>query len=277
MKSTNRLIVATLAISALAVAFWVLALAPKRQEAADLSSEVDQARAALAESQFQLTEAAAAQREFPADYRQLVVLGKAVPSGDDTSSLLVELTQVAHDSKVKFNSIQLNSSASGEAAPAPAPAPVAPAAPVEGSSSGAVPAAATVPPTEAAASLLPLGATIGTAGLGVMPYSLDFSGTFFQVADFIHGIDSMVKTGGNVGVDGRLVTVDGFALIPDEESSHASLQASFAVTTYLTPPSQGATAGATPAAPAAETATPTAATPPGESPEASSTPVSAAQ
>jgi Tfp pilus assembly protein PilO len=273
MKSANRLIVTTLAISALAIAFWVLALGPKRQEVADLSGEVDQARAALAESQFRLTEAAAAQREFPADYRQLVLLGKAVPNNDDTSSLLVELNQVARDSKVKFNSIQLNTAGGGEAAPAPAPAPVAPAAAVEGSS-GAVPAAATVPPTEAAASLLPLGATVGTAGLGVMPYSLDFSGDFFQVADFIHGIDSMVKTGDNVGVDGRLVTIDGFALVPGEESS---LSATFAVTTYLTPPSQGVTAGATPAAPAPETATPAATTPPGESPEASSTPVSAAQ
>jgi Tfp pilus assembly protein PilO len=274
MKSTNRLIVATLAISVLAIAFWVLALGPKRQEASDLGGEVDQARAALAETRFKLTEAAAARHEFPADYRQLIVLGKAVPNGDNTSSLLVELNQVAHDSKVKFDSIQLSSTSGGEAAPAPAPA--APAAPVEGSSN-AVPAAATVPPTEAATSLLPLGATVGTAGLGVMPYSLDFSGDFFQVAAFIHGIDSLVETSDGIGVDGRLVTVDGFTLVPGEGPSLSSLKATFSVTTYVTPPSQGVTAGATPAAPAPEAATPAATTPPNESPEASPTPVSAAQ
>jgi Tfp pilus assembly protein PilO len=279
MKSANRLIAATLAITVLAIGFWVLALGPKRQEAADLSSQVDQTRAALAESQYRLTEALAAKREFPADYRQLVVLGKAVPTSDSTSSLLVELNQVARHSKVTFNSVQLSSSSAGEAAPAPAPAPTAPApvTPAAGAPS-ALPAAASVPPTEAAASLLPLGAAIGTAGLGVMPYNLDFSGDFFQVADFINGIDSLVKTGGDVAVDGRLVTLDGFALVPaGEEAGNSDLQASFVVTTYLTPPSQGVTAGATAAAPAPETATPATTTPPSESPESSATPVSEAQ
>jgi hypothetical protein len=136
-----------------------------------------------------------------------------------------------------------------------------------------VPAAASVPPTEAAASLLPLGATVGTAGLGVMPYNLDFSGDFFQVADFIKGINSLVKTGDAVAVDGRLMTLDGFALVPDgEENGVPKLKATFAVTTYVTPPDQGVTAGATSTAPAPETA----AAAPSE-PAPSSTPVSAAQ
>jgi Tfp pilus assembly protein PilO len=275
MKSANRLIVATLAIAAMAVAFWVLALGPKRQEASDLSDQANQIGAALAESRFQLTEAAAARREFPTDYRQLVVLGKAVPSSDDTSSLLVELNHVADKSKVTFNGIQLSTTSGGEAPAAPAPAPAAPVPPTEGSSS-AVPAAASVPPTEAAASLLPLGATVGTAGLGVMPYSLDFSGDFFQVADFIKGIDSLVKTGADVAVDGRLVTLDGFALVPNSEAGVSSLKATFSVTTYVVPPTQGVTAGATPTAPAPETATPATA-PSSESEPSSSTPVSASQ
>ncbi len=274
MKSANRLIVATLAIAAIAVAFWALALSPKREEADELGVQVNQMRAALAESRFKLAEATAARHEFPADYRRLVVLGKAVPSSDDTSSLLVELNKVARNSKVKFNSIQLSSSGGGEAVVAEAPAPAVPAAPASGSSS-AVPAAASVPPTEAAASLLPLGATVGAAGLGVMPYNLDFSGSFFEVADFIKGVDSLVKTSGDVAVDGRLVTLDGFALTPIEENGTTRLQASFAVTTYLTPPSQGVTAGATPTTPAPETATPTAA--PSETSPSSSTPVSEAQ
>lgn len=275
MKSANRLIIATLAISALAIAFWVLALGPKRQEASDLSSQVDQANAALAESRFQLAEAATARREFPADYRQLVVLGKAVPESDDTSSLLVELDHVAKHSEVTFSGIQLSANASGEAAAAPAPiAPTAPAAPTEGSS-GAVPAAATVPPTEAAASVLPLGATIGPAGLGVMPYNLDFSGDFFQVADFIKGINALVKTGGDVAVDGRLMTLDGFALVPSSETNSSTLEASFVVTTYLVPPTQGVTAGATATAPAPETEAVTA--PTGETAPSTATPVSASQ
>jgi Tfp pilus assembly protein PilO len=280
MSSSNRLIVSILAIAAAAVAFWMLALSPKREEAANLASQADQLRISLAEAQSKAAEAAAARREFPADYRQLVVLGQAVPAGDETSSLLVELSHVAAVSGVSFNGIQLSGSGESTAAPAaPAPSTAPPATPAT-STSGAVPAAATTPPTEAAASVLPLGATIGPAGLAVMPYSLSFSGDFFRVADFIEGIDSLVHTGDSkVAVDGRLVTLDGFALNAHPELKFPHLNATFSVTTYVTPPSQGITAGATPTAPAPATAVPATETTPEESapPAESSETVSAEQ
>jgi Tfp pilus assembly protein PilO len=272
MGASNRLIVSILAVAALAIAFWMLALGPKREEADELSGQVEQLQVSLAEAQTKATEAAAAKQEFPDDYQQLVVLGQAVPAGDETSSLLVELNQIAAGSKIKFDSFQLNGS--GETS-TPAPTAAAPPATTSTSSSGAVPAAATVPPTEAAASILPLGAEVGPAGLGVMPYSLTFSGgDFFQVARFIKGIDSLVHTGSpNVAVDGRLVTLDGFALNADPKRKFPYLNASFAVTTYVTPPSQGLTAGATSAAPAPSVSTPAAETSPTESPAAESTQV----
>ncbi len=248
MKTSNRLIVAILAVAALAIAFWVLALSPKREEANELSAEAGQLRVALGEAQAKAVEAAAAKREFPADYRHLVTLGQAAPAGDETSSLLVELSSIADKAKVSFNNIQLEGSGETSTAAA-APAESSPAA---AAAPGSVPAAATVPPTEAAASLLPLGAKIGQAGLGVMPYTLTFSGNFFQIANFIKGVDSLIHSGGqNVAVDGRLVTINGFSLSTEtgEEESHR-LDANFAVTTYVTPPEQGLTAGATPSSPA---------------------------
>jgi Tfp pilus assembly protein PilO len=251
MKTPNRLIVAILAVAALAIAFWVLALSPKREEANELSAEAGQLQVALSEAQAKAVEAAAAKREFPADYRHLVVLGQAVPAGDETSSLLVELSSIADKAKVSFNNIQLEGSGeTSTATVAPTESPTATTA-----APGSVPAAATVPPTEAAASILPLGAKIGPAGLGVMPYSLTFSGNFFQIANFIGGIDSLVHAGGkNVAVDGRLVTINGFSLSTEvgEEETH-KLNANFAVTTYVTPPEQGLTAGATSSSPAAVT------------------------
>ena len=271
MKSANRLVVSMLVVAALAVAFWALALGPKRQEDEKLAGQVSQLHASLAESQAKAAEAVAARRQFPTDYQQLVVLGKAVPPSDETSSLLVELNQIAYRSKVSFDSIQLGAGA-GEGSSTPT-ATTAPTTAGGGS-------AATVPPTEAAASLLPLGATIGPAGLGVMPYDLTFSGNFFHVADFIRGIDSLVHTGKGVGVDGRLVTLNGFALNAQTPPGFPDLNATFSVTTYLIPPSQGVTAGATPTAPAATaTATPTASTtsPPaagGSESSSSSTPAS---
>ncbi|MGE0066003.1 MAG: hypothetical protein AB7T48_01510 [Solirubrobacterales bacterium] len=250
MASANRTIVAILVVAALAIGFWMLLLGPKREEANELGTQVEALELTLSEAQSNLAAAEAAKREFPADYRQLVVLGQAVPEGDETSSLLVELNQMADGTELDFDSFVL--SGSGETAPvAPTPAPTPTPAPEAGGESSAVPAAATVPPTEAAAALLPLGATVGPAGLAVMPYNLSFRGDFFQVADFIAKLDSLVKTtNARVMVDGRLMTIGGFSLSADPVRGFPDLNANFAVTTYVTPPTEGVTAGATPSAPA---------------------------
>ena len=245
MKDSNRTIIACVALAVVAGAFWLLALSPKRQEAADLSSQVDQLRAQVAAKQQEAAAAAAAKRGFPDDYRRLVLLGKAVPAGDDTASLLVELNKISGSSGVQFRSIELNGAS--DAATATAPTPTA----------GSTPVSA----TEAAASVLPIGATVGSAGLGTMPYKLTFRGGFFQTADFLKGLDRLVETkSGEVAANGRLVTIDGFSIVPDETLGFPHLNASFSVTTYLVPPTQGLTAGASPTAPAPSTAVPTSTT-----------------
>ena len=251
MSATNKMIAAMVTLAVLSIAFWVLMLGPKRQEASDLGAKVEELKASLAQHEQEIAVALAARQSFPTDYQQLVVLGKAVPSDDDTASLLVQLNRIANNAGVTFRDLEL-SAAAGAAAPAPAPAPAA---------SGAVPASAPVPPTEAAASTMPLGATVGPAGLGVMPYTLTFDGDFFEIADFIDGLDSLVKTTNeNVAVDGRLITIDAFSLAADPTRTFPALQATFSVTTYLTPPALGVTAGATPTSPAPAGATPVATT-----------------
>jgi Tfp pilus assembly protein PilO len=253
MKTSNRLIVAMLLVTLLAGGFWILILNPKRQEASELSSEVEQLHSSLASAETQATEAEAARKDFPQNYSTLVKLGKAVPGDDETSSLLVELNHVAEHAGVKFEVIQLNGE-SGENASSTS-------APQAGPSS---PVTSTVPPTEAAAALAPLGSEVGSAGLSVMPYDLRFSGNFFHVADFIGGIDSLVETSKHgTEVTGRLITLNGFSLTEEANRGFPFLSANFSVTTYLVPPGQGVTVGATPAAPAASetAASPSTATP----------------
>lgn len=242
-SASNRLIVAMIAVAALAGAFWMLALSPKRKEASELSQQVSQARESLAQHHSEVQIAEAAKREFPVAYQQLVVLGKAVPGDDDTPSLLVQVNRIAQHSKVRFETIRLEPG-SGESEPPPPPAEEESGTPVS--------------PTEAAASLLPLGATIGPAGLAVMPYTVTFSGDFFHIADFIHGLDSLVKTqNAKVDVYGRLITIGGFSLEPVSGGPDPTLEATFTITTYLTPPSEeGVTGEATPEGPAPATATP---------------------
>jgi Tfp pilus assembly protein PilO len=261
MGSATRPIVAMLVVAAAAIAFWTLALSPQRDEASKLAAQAEGLTSSLEAARSQLAQATADQRTFPSAYHQLVELGQAVPADDETPSLLIELETIATATGVEFKNIQLEGE--GEMAPeAVAVAPV-PTEGTAGATSTGTPAAETVPPSEVEASLLPLGASIGSAGLGVMPYSLEFKGNFFRVANFIGAIDSLVKSEKAVKVDGRLVTINGFSLIPLAEaegvksSGLTELQANFSVTTYLTPPGQGITAGATPTEPGTEPASQT--------------------
>jgi len=248
LKSSGSVVVAMLAIVAIGIAFWLLVLGPKRDEAAKLGHQVEQLEASLTRHRAEIAEGEAAKREFSADYQKLVVLGKAVPGDDDTASLLVQVNQIAARNQIRFKTIKLNSAGGGgEEGAAPAATPSGSAQPVSA--------------TEAAASLLPLGARIGPAGLAVMPYTLTFEGNFFKLADFIEELDQLVKTSNeNVRVDGRLITLDGFALAPDKTRGFPALEGSFAVTTYLTPPNQGVTGGASPQSPGSALATPASAT-----------------
>jgi hypothetical protein len=86
-----------------------------------------------------------------------------------------------------------------------------------------------------------------------LPYTLKFKGGFFDISNFIGGVDSLVQPtddGARVSPDGRLFTVDGFALNGGIPGSSPKLKATFAVTAYATPADQGLTLGASPSGPA---------------------------
>jgi Tfp pilus assembly protein PilO len=243
LGSSNAAVVAVLALVVLGVAFYAMALSPKREEASKLEAQVEQVKGSLAQHEAEIATAEEAKASFPAEYQRLVVLGKAVPGDDDTASLLVQVNHIADHARVRFSNLALSSEGAGgstEGAPPPTEAGAAP-----------------ISPTEVAASTMPLGATVGPAGLGVMPYSLTFSGNFFQVADFIKGLDKMVKTQNEkVTVDGRLLTINGFSLQAAPKAEFPTLEATFSVTTYLTPPGEGLTGGASPESPPTAEATP---------------------
>jgi Tfp pilus assembly protein PilO len=241
-KTKNVVIGAMLLLVVVAVAFWTLALSPKRDEAAKLGTQVKKLETSLAQHQAEVEVAEEARKEFPVAYQRLVVLGKAVPGDDETASLLVQLNRISEKAHVRLETLQIEpSSESGSESEASVP---------EGANGEPV------SPTEASASLLSLGAAVGSAGLAVMPYKLTFQGDFFKMADFIEGLDELVKTTNEkVAVDGRLITVNGFVL-EEAEAGFPDLEATFVVTTYLTPPSQGLTAGSAPEGPEGVTSVP---------------------
>jgi hypothetical protein len=242
----------------------MLVLSPKREEASQLEGDVAALESEVAQAQQTADIAEQAREDFPEDYKKVVTLGKAVPQDDDTASLLTQVSATAQDAKVDFRSLILSEDAEGETPTAPAP-PAAETPPAEAQpTTETTETAATEPSaTEASAATLPIGATVGPAGLPVMPYELQFQGDFFHVADFVAGLDSGVSAdeNGEVTVDGRLLTIDGFSLTRDQEKGFPSLMANFAITTYVTPETEGLTAGATPSGPA-----PVSAPAPGELP-----------
>ena len=272
MKLRDRTIILGVVLAALAVAFYLLAIGPKRDQASELKSQIDDLHASIAQEEQVADFAEQARRDFPRYYGRLVVLGKAVPAQADTSSMLVQLNTVADRSRIKLNSISLtqgggssgsattstasSDSSTSSSATSSAPDPSSSTATSSGSTqtaSSAGTASTPAPATEASAAAEPLGTTVGAAGLPTMPYQLGFQGTFFNVADFIGGLDGLVTPQGGgtrVSSNGRLFTIDGFSLQTQGQGPSPKLDASFLVTTYVTPEIQGLTAGASPNGPA---------------------------
>ncbi len=115
-------------------------------------------------------------------------------------------------------------------------------------------------------------------GLETVPLNLEFEGNFFNLASFFHKLKRMVYVkGNNVAVSGRLVTIDSikYSSGPD---LFPKIKAELTATVFLSPMTQGTTAGATPSGPGAPSTTPAAA-PSGTSspPAATATPVGAAR
>src|SRR5688572_10441844 len=117
---------------------------------------------------------------------------------------------------------------------------------------------------------LPVGGGAGTpsadgtaapvsGGLETVPLELEFVGNFFQLADFFHDVKRFVHVANtNVLVNGRLITIEGVNFSSDTEI-FPRIKAELTATVYLSPLSQGETAGATPAGPSTAPTTPAAA------------------
>jgi hypothetical protein len=274
MKASDRAILIGVLVVAVFGAFYLMILSPKREEAAQLGKDIETLEEQIAEQEQVAAFAEQARDQFPTYYGRMVVLGKAVPDQGDQASLLVQLNSIAGGNKLAFEQldvVQGGGEAEAAAVPAPAAAPTEGTAPAEGTESAATPAAtgapagAVTPATEASAASLPIGATVGAAGLPTLPYDLAFRGDFFDVVDFIGGVDGLVHppqgADGQVKVDGRLLTIDGFSLIGGEPGDSPTLDARFLMTSYVTPSTEGLTLGASPSGPVSPVPTTPAAAP----------------
>jgi len=295
--------------------YWMLLLSPQRRAADKAADEVATQQGRRDTAQARLDAARNAKGDFSADYTQIVRLGKAIPATVDMPSLIVQLDGAAQGTGIRFTKIKtgerVDSAAGATATPPPAGAPTPggppgtappgdPATPAaaggeqaQSAPGGAVEAANNTAQTaneqSAAAEgtgASPAGAPTSTSGAGAttpaapagletVPLELEFTGNFFNLADFFHRVKRFVRVANSdVVVGGRLLTIEGVRWSSDPEI-FPKVRAEMNATIYLTPKAQGATAGATPAGP--PTTTPARpATPADSSPEPAVAPTATA-
>ena len=244
MTTRDRLVIVGVLLVAALAGFWFLALAPKRKEAADLQAQIATQTQQLTTAQARATEARQAKARYNEDYAAVAKLGKAVPKSDALPSLVYQLQSVAHSARIDFTSLKIAGGGGQGPTPAASAAPAAtaatgganPSASASGGSSATPAASASTPPapaTQAAAATLPPGATVGSAGFPTMPFSFVFSGTFFDMERFLGDVQKFVRVNGKqVDADGRLLSVDGFALAAGP-GGFPNVKANVVATAYL--------------------------------------------
>jgi hypothetical protein len=255
MTTRDRLVIIGVLLAAALAGFWFLGLAPKRKEAADLQAQIATQTQQLTSAQAQAAAARQAKARYNEDYAAVAKLGKAVPKSDALPSLVYELQSVAHSARIDFTSLKVSGGGGQGPTPAAAAAPAAstatgganPSASASGGSSGTPAASAPATPapaTQAAAATLPPGATVGSAGFPTMPFSFVFSGTFFDMERFLGDVQKFVRVHGKqVDADGRLLSVDGFALVAGP-GGFPNVKANIVATAYLRTPADDSTSTA---------------------------------
>jgi type II secretory pathway pseudopilin PulG len=227
VSKRDRTIIGVVCLLAAIVAPWLLLISPKHAEATKLQGQINSVQAQLSSVQAQLAQGEKARATFAASYTTLVRLGEAVPTDDNTPSLIYELQSAAKKSRIQFTGLTFNAGQGGASAP--------------GSGAAGASSAGTLPP----------GATVGPAGFPVEPFTFTFGGSFFHLADFLGRLQRFVVANNqNLTVSGRLVSLNGITLAPGS-NGFPEVTATINATTYLLPSNEGLLNGATPAGPAA--------------------------
>jgi hypothetical protein len=225
---TNKILIAVVATAAALGAFWFLALAPKRDEAAKLDKDIAAKQAEVSTAKATLTGYQKARDHYKTNYATMVRLGKAVPEDDDVRSLVVQLDSAAGGTGVDFRTIQVGGG-NGPAAGATTTA--------AGGTGGPPPGAVSV----------------GSAGFSAMPFTFSFKGSFGNLSQFFTRLERFVTLRNErMNVTGRLLRLESIDLQVDQ-TGFPQIRAQIGASSYLVPATQGLTAGATPQGPAATT------------------------
>ena len=87
MKSSDRAILIGILVAGAFAAFWFLALAPKREEASKLETEISGLQSEISTQEQIVASGHQSQADYQRNFSSLVVLGKAAPTDGDTPAL----------------------------------------------------------------------------------------------------------------------------------------------------------------------------------------------
>lgn len=236
MSTRDRTILIVICIAVALIAPYLLVISPKRQQVAKLDHKVSAVQSQLQSVQAQLAAGNQARARFASSYTTLVRLGEAVPTDDNTPSLIYQLQGAAKATNVDFQGLTFNAGAASSSSSTPTPAGAPPSkAGASGSSSPAT---------------LPPGVTVGPAGFPVEPFTFTFGGNFFHLANFLGRLQRFVVTNNQrLSVSGRLMTLNSISLAPSS-GGFPQITATISATTFLLPAAEGLLNGATPGGPA---------------------------
>jgi Tfp pilus assembly protein PilO len=274
ITARDRKIISLLVPLLLVGCYWFLVLAPKRAESQKVTQELSKAQTARDTAEQRVAQLNAAKASFASDYAAVIRLGKAAPTTLDMPSLLLQLDRAARGTGIDIDNFKPGTVAGAAAAN---PTPNATSTPPGG---GSNPASSSTPaqgmPAEQAqnAGKAVSGAnsqeqgnadqanavgssaatpTTSAPGLVSVPLTFTVTGDYFGLSDFFHRMKRFVRVvNDQIVVRGRLMTVESFSFAKVDAQTKG-LKADVTATIYLTPPSEGTSAGATPAGPAGST------------------------
>ena len=201
MSRTYRVLLAAVVALGAAGGYWKLILAPKREKVAQLDQQVASAQAQLAQTQALIATYQGARDAYRVNYDTVVRLGKAVPTDDDTRSLVVQLDAAAKRAGVAFDTVNLNGGGSSSA--------------------------------DGGTTIAPGAVNAGT--FSAMPFTFSFSGEFSTLGDFFSRLERFVTVKGDqISVSGRLLRMESISLQPGDKGWPA-LTAQVGASSYIVP------------------------------------------
>lgn len=282
----DRRIIMILVPIVVLIAYWFLLLSPKRDDLKAAQAQQHQAEQARDQAVAQAAQLEHARQTFAADYAEVVRLGKAIPETVDSPSLLVQLDRAAKGTHIDFNSVTFGARASASV-PTAAPTTQGPEQPNGNAAAGGAPAhtglgsaaesagnavntgnqastsvdqasgGGTTSTTSTSTTTTPAAPSTTSASLDTVALTFNFTGSYFDLADFFHRLKRFVYVANNqIFVRGRLMTIDALSFSPGTSTatlgatSNGKLTATVGATVYLSPQAQGVTGGATPQGPA---------------------------